>query len=82
MPGDSVQSCAPIAKKSAARWSRAKSTPKEEGGGDKGEGLMWPEAKSLRWEIMDLPRLRSSIFCALRHIFFAPVYVKRRLPYK
>jgi hypothetical protein len=55
-------------KKSATRESRAKSTPKEEGGGDK----LW----TAKQQILKLNELsgrreqRSSFFCASRHLFF------------
>ena len=40
-------------KKSATRWNRAKSTPKEEGGGDKRSRPGKPTAIQLRWADYD-----------------------------
>ncbi|WP_273703441.1 hypothetical protein, partial [Candidatus Accumulibacter vicinus] len=60
-------------KKSAAQGSRAKSTPKEEGGGDMGSSL--EVLDQLDCKVIALKELwiilgwNSSIFCALRHFF-------------
>jgi hypothetical protein len=60
-----------VAKKSAARWSRAKSTPKEEGGGDNGKSTELLNSKALKLnEFYPPPKQRSSNNCALHHILF------------
>jgi hypothetical protein len=58
-----------IAKKSAARWSRAKSTPKEEGGGDNGKSTELLNSKALKLnEFYPSPMQRSRNNCALHHM--------------
>jgi hypothetical protein len=84
MPGDSVvQSCAPRLQKKA-RLVGAALNPHQRRRVEETREAGRKGLKQSRYvgEIMDLPRLRVKYFLCIAPYFFAPVYVKRRLPYK
>jgi len=55
-------------KKNATRWSRAKSTPKEEGGGDKRRVLELSNIKALKLNpLWASQKQKSRTFCATHH---------------
>jgi len=57
-----------MGKKNATRWSRVKSTPKEEGGGDKFVSCRFAELQNhLTEAIMPYTDLKIKLFCALHH---------------